>query len=174
MPKIAIVDASFWIHLVKIDLLNIFLEYYTYLYVPLKVESEITFADSLKFKLFTPSDIKLYYKLKKEKVIIIKDPTIIKKELKSQVSNNSGELYCIALSQELGVITFIDNGRPYKYCKEHNILVGNIIEFMLFLYSNKKLTKKEVLSKIVLIQNSLPQDYLKSINNYLKGEIKHG
>jgi predicted nucleic acid-binding protein len=168
MVKIAIVDASFWIHLVKVDLLDIFLEYYNYLYVPSKVELEITFAESLKFKLFTPNDIKLYYKLKKEGIIVVKDPATIKKELESQVSKDSGELYCIALSQELGLITFIDNGRPYNYCKQNNILVGNIIEFLLFLYFNKKLTKKEILVKISIIEKSLSQDYLKSINNYLK------
>jgi predicted nucleic acid-binding protein len=164
---IAIVDASFWIHLIKINLLQLFLEYYKTIVVPSKVEREITWSESFKFMIYTPEDIKQYNKLKKEDIIIIKEPKVIKQQLKSQVSKDSGELYCIALAQETGYIVFIDNGKPYNYCNENNILVANIIEFMLFLYTEQKLTKKEIYVKINLIKNSIPISYLKEIENYL-------
>jgi predicted nucleic acid-binding protein len=164
---ISIVDASFWIHLVKTDLLPLFLDYYKTIFIPLKVEQEITWYESFKFIVYTPEDIKQYNKLKQSGVIVIKNPKIVKKQLSSQVSKDSGELYCIALSQETNTIVFIDNGRPYSYCKENNILVANIVEFMLFLYNEKKLNKKEVLFKISLIKDSIPIGYLDSIEKYL-------
>jgi predicted nucleic acid-binding protein len=63
---IAIIDASFWIHLIKTDLLQLFLEYYKTIIVPSKVEQEITWSESFKFMIYTPEDIKQYNKLKKE------------------------------------------------------------------------------------------------------------
>jgi len=167
--QIAIVDASFWIHLIKTDLLHIFQEYYNRIIVPLKVEEEITFSESFKFMVYIPEDIKHYNKLKQEGIIIVQNPKTITKQLSSQVSKDSGELYCIALSQEIGLIVFIDNGRPYNYCKENNILVANIIEFLLFLYIEKRLNKKEVYSKINVIKSSISNSYLKGIEKYLQG-----
>jgi len=163
----AIVDASFWIHLIKVDLLSLFLEYYKIIIIPSKVEKEITWSESFKFIIHTPEDIKQYNKLKKDGIIIVQDPKHIKKQLESQVSKDSGELYCIALSEETKYILFIDNGRPYNYCKENNIMVANIIEFILFLYLEKKISKKEVFSKIDLIKSSIPVSCLKNIKEYL-------
>jgi hypothetical protein len=71
------------------------------------------------------------------------------------------------LAQETRFIVFIDNGRPYNYCKGNNILIANLLEFMLFLYAEQKLTKKEIYVKINLIRSSVPTSYLKEIDNYL-------
>ena len=168
--RCAIIDSSFFIHLIKIDLLNYFFNYYDKIIVPLKVEKEITFIDNLSSNIYTPKDILEFKRLKKENKIIIKNPKQINKKLKSQVSNDSGELYSIALSYETKNIVFIDNGRPYKFCKENNILVANIIEFILYLYLENKLTKKECYFKINLIKNSIPLNYLKDIDKYLESD----
>ena len=166
--SIAIVDTSFWIHLVKVDLLEIFLEYYSKIIFPSKVEAELTFFESFKYKVFIPLDVREYRRHKKKEIIIIKDPLKVSKELESQVSKNSGEIFCIALSLEKGYISFIDNGRPYDFCKKNNILVSNIIEFMLFLYFEKKISKKDFLLKIKLIERLISKEYLKNIESYLK------
>jgi predicted nucleic acid-binding protein len=165
---IAIVDTSFWIHLIKIDLLEIFLKHYSKIIIPSKVLEELTFFESFKYKVYIPEDIKEFKKLKEKKVISIKNPKKINKELESQVSKKSGELSCIALSLETGYISFIDNGRPYNFCKKNNILVSNIIEFILFLYFEKKITKKEIFLKIKLIERTISKEYFKEIENYLK------
>jgi len=166
--SIAIIDTSFWIHLVKTDLLGLFLEYYSKMIFPVKVEEELTFSESFKSKVYISKDIKEYRLLKEKNIIVIQDPKTISKEFESQVSKNSGELFCIALSKETGYISFIDNGRPYNFCKKNNILVSNIIEFMLFLYTENKINKSEIFIKINLIKRTISNEYLKTIENYLK------
>jgi predicted nucleic acid-binding protein len=89
---IAIVDTSFWIHLIKVDLLEIFLKYYSKIIIPSKVLEELTFFESFKYKVYIPEDIKEFKKLKEKKVISIKNPKKINKELERQVSKKSGEL----------------------------------------------------------------------------------
>lgn len=166
--SIAIVDTSFWIHLVKTDLLDYFLSYYSKIIVPFIVEEELTYFESFKYKVYVPKDIKEFKKLKEKKIITIINPKIINKEIESKVSKNSGELFCILLSLQTGYISFIDNGRPYNFCKKNNLLVSNIIEFMLFLFLEKKLSKKEVFFKIKLIERTISKSYFENVKNYLK------
>jgi len=147
--SLAILDTSFYIHLVKIDLIDIFLNFYKII-VCSKVKEEITY--------FT--HIELFLKLKKSDIIRIENPIKISKSLISEISSDSGEMYAIALAQEKNSIVFIDNGRPYKYCLKNKILCSNIVEFLLYLYKNKVITKREILNKIKIIENTLPKEYL--------------
>jgi len=162
--SVAIVDSSFYIHLVKINLIDTFLDLYD-LVVCTKVKDEITYFEYKS--LYTPFDIEVFNKLLNEKKIIIKDPKNITKQLESEVSSNSGELYSIALAQELNYIVFIDNGRPFEYCKNQNIMCANIIEFLLYLYSVKLLPKKEIIKKLKIISKSIPKKYLLECLNIL-------
>jgi predicted nucleic acid-binding protein len=156
----AILDSSFYIHLVKINLIMIFLDFYKIM-VCSKVKDEITYF--LYKDLYVPKDIELFLKLEALKIITIENPKIIPSGLINEVSKNSGESYSIALAQEKNVIVFIDNGRPYNYCLKNKILCSNIIEFLLYLYKIKIITKKEILQKIKIIENSLPKEYLLEI-----------
>jgi len=169
-PK-AIIDASFWIHLIKLELEEIFLQYYEII-TTTRIEEEILYCNNFKYFIYKPKDIKLYENFKKENKIQIKNPKTISKELESQISKNSGELQAIALAKENNYIVFIDNGRPNEYCIKNNILSATIIDFLIFLNNNKILTKKEILYKINLIKNSLPKNYLKKIENYKYKYVK--
>jgi len=158
--SLAVLDTSFYIHLVKIDLIDIFLNFYKII-VCSKVKEEITYF--IHRDLYLPKDIELFLKFEKSDIIRIENPTKIPKSLISEISNDSGEMYAIALAQEKNSIVFIDNGRPYKYCLKNKILCSNIVEFLLYLYTNRIITKREILNKIKIIENTLPKEYLLEI-----------
>ncbi|MFA5745483.1 MAG: hypothetical protein WCX82_03260 [archaeon] len=167
-PK-AILDTSFWIHLVKLDLENHFLNLFDPI-VPQKVEDEILYCNTFKFMIYKPQDIRIYEKLKNENKIEIINPREISKQLLSHISKNSGELFAIALAKEKSWIVFIDNGRPHNYCIENNIQTGTIGDFLIYLKEEKILTIKEIKNKINLIKDSLSERYLEQIKKYLKGK----
>jgi predicted HTH domain antitoxin len=97
----AVVDASFWIHLVKLNLVEEFIKLWAVV-VTKKVELELfTFA---RIKLYTPLDLDIYNDLKSKEIIKIKDPKSIPKDINSQITNHSGELYSIALAKEENLI----------------------------------------------------------------------
>jgi len=169
MKAKAILDTSFWIHLVKINLENRFLELYDII-VPTKVEEEILFCNTFKFMIYKPQDVRVYERLKQENKITIINPKDISKQLTNQISKNSGELFAIALATERNWIVFIDNGRPQKYCVENNILTSTICDLLIYLKEEKILTIKEIEQKIELIKDSLSDKYLKQIKEYLKKE----
>ena len=161
---IAIIDTSFYIHLVKMGLIDIFINLYNVI-VCNKGKSEITY---FKYNnMYVPLDIEIFDKLVKDKRITIKNPKKISKKLKSEISKDSGELYSIALAQELDCIVFIDNGRPFEYCKKYDVKCANSIELMVYLNSKKLLTKEEITNKLRIIQNSIPIKYLEDCLNIL-------
>jgi predicted nucleic acid-binding protein len=167
MKAKAILDTSFWIHLNKTKIWNVFLEYYDVV-VPKQVEKEITYCNTFKSLIYKPQDIEIYEKLRKNKKIIIINPKKISKKLSCQISKNSGELFAIALAKEKDWIVFIDNGRPNKYCIENNIKTATIIDFLIFLKNEKRITKKEIKEKINKIKTSIPKKMLEEIKKYLK------
>jgi hypothetical protein len=166
MKKKAIIDTSFWIHLVKINLEKNFLELYDVI-LPKKVEEEILFCNSFKLMIYKPKDIKIYEKLKYENKIKVVDPKIIPKELSSQISKNSGELFAISLAKENDVIVFIDNGRPHTFCKKNKIKTGTIIDFLIYLKEEKKINISDIKEKINIIKESLSKKHLKDIKKYI-------
>jgi hypothetical protein len=166
MKAKAIVDTSFWIHLVKINLEDKFLELYDII-VPTKVEEEILFCNTFKFMIYKPKDIKVYEKLKSLNKIENINPCVIPKELSSQISKNSGELYAISLSKEKDVIVFIDNGRPYDFCIKNKIKTGTIIDFLVYLKEENQLNLSEIKEKIKILENSISKKLLKDIKKYI-------
>jgi predicted nucleic acid-binding protein len=164
-PK-AILDTSFWIHLVKLDLENKFMNLFEII-MPKKVEDEILYSNSFKFMIYKPQDIRVYENLKSHNKITILNPKEIDKKISSQISKNSGELYAIALAKEKNWVVFIDNGRPQKYCFENNIQTGTIIDFLIHLKNENIIGSKEIEKKIELIKNSLSKKYLDQIKKYL-------
>jgi predicted nucleic acid-binding protein len=158
----AILDSSFYIHLVKTNLLSYFLKFYN-IVVCSKVKEEILYFKNSN--IYLPLDIEIFSELENLKIISIINPLKIDNNINSQISHNSGELYSIALAKEKGIIVFIDNGRPFEYCKKNNILCANIVEFLLFLNKNKILSKKVLFSKINIIKEILPRKYLEDIKN---------
>ena len=154
-PK-AVVDTSFWIHLVKLNLVEEFIELWN-IVVTRKVEEELqAFA---RIKLYTPLDLEIYTNLKSKEIIKIKDPKSIPKDIDSQITCDSGELYSIALAKEEKIIVFIDNGIPYDFCKRNNIKVMNTIDLCFLLLKLNKFSKEDLFQKI----NQL--DKLKSIKS---------
>ncbi|MDD3244550.1 MAG: hypothetical protein PHU47_00165 [Candidatus ainarchaeum sp.] len=149
-PK-AVIDTSFWIHLVKLNLVEEFIELWN-IVITRKVEEEL--QAFVRIKLYTPLDLEIYTDLKSKEIIKIKDPKAIPKEINSQITSDSGELYSIALAKEEKIIVFIDNGIPYDFCKINNILVANNIDFSLKLVEDNKLTKEEVLNKLNILEKS--------------------
>src|SRR5574343_998374 len=95
-PK-AIIDTSFWIHLVKLNLVEQFIQLWN-IVVTRKVEEEL--QDFVRIKLYTPLDLEIYNDLKSKGTIQIKDPKSIPKDIDNQITSNSGELYSIALAKE--------------------------------------------------------------------------
>lgn len=165
---LAVLDSSFYIHLVKTNLINIFLEHYD-LVITKKVYEEITYFKDKS--IYLPFDIRFLLKLIEDNKVIIKQPkTLINKNLQSQVSCDSGEYFSILLAKELNAIVFIDNGRPYSFCVKNKILCSNIVEFMFYLYKHKKIKKNELKDKIRIIYDSIPKNYLKEICEFY--EIK--
>ncbi|MDD3178507.1 MAG: hypothetical protein PHR26_03225 [Candidatus ainarchaeum sp.] len=165
---LAILDSSFYIHLVKTNLINIFLEHYD-LVMTKKVYEEITYFKDKS--LYLPFDIRFLLKLVEDKKILIKQPkTLVNKNLPFQVSKNSGEYFSILLAKEIKAIVFIDNGRPYSFCVKNNILCSNIVEFMFYLYKHKKIKKNGLKDKLRIICDSIPKNYLKEICGFY--EIK--
>jgi len=165
-PK-AILDTSFWIHLVKMGLESQFITLFEII-IPQKVEDEILYCNTFKFMIYKPQDIRVYERLKQERKITIINPKDISKQLTNQISKNSGELFAIALAKERNWIVFIDNGRPQKYCIENNIQTSTIIDFLIYLKEEKLLNIKEIEQKVNLIKDSLSNKYLKQIEEYLK------
>lgn len=148
-PK-AVIDTSFWIHLVKLNLVEQFIQLWDIL-VTKKVEEEL--QAFVNIKLYIPLDLEIYNDLKSKGIIQIKNPKNIPKNIDNQITKNSGELFSIALAKENKIIVFIDNGIPYDFCKKNKILVANNVDFCLKLLLDNKLTREEALSKLEILEN---------------------
>ncbi len=148
-PK-AIIDTSFWIHLVKLNLVDSFIQLWD-IVVTRKVEEEL--LAFTRIKLYTPLDLEIYNELKSKGTIQVKNPKSIPKDIDTQITNNSGELFSIALAREDQIIVFIDNGIPYEFCKRNNILAANIVDYLMRQYEQKKFTKEQILGKLDILES---------------------
>ncbi|MFA5745996.1 MAG: hypothetical protein WCX82_01205 [archaeon] len=162
-PK-AIIDTSFWIHLVKLDLVEQFIQLWD-LIATKKVEEEL--QAFTRIKLYTPLDLETYNDLKSQGAIQVKDPKSVPGNINSQIANNSGELFSIALAKEYKIIVFIDNGIPYDFCKRNQILAANIVDYLMRQYEQKKFTKEQILQKLMILE-SLKSMKLKYIDKARK------
>lgn len=116
-----------------------------------KVEEEL--QDFVRIKLYTPLDLEIYNDLKSKGTIQIKDPKSIPKDIYNQITSNSGELYSIALAKEDKIIVFIDNGIPYEFCKQNQILAANIVDYLVRQYEQKQFTKEQTLEKLNILES---------------------
>jgi hypothetical protein len=148
-PK-AVVDTSFWIHLVKLNLFEEFTQLWDIVFTR-KVEEEL--LAFVRIKLYTPLDLEIYNELKSKGTIQVKDPKSIPKDIDSQITASSGELYSIALAKEDKIIVFIDNGIPYDFCKRNNIDVMNIPDLCLFLVDRNILSLDIANQKLIQLEN---------------------
>jgi hypothetical protein len=148
-PK-AVVDTSFWIHLVKLNLVESFTQLWN-IVVTRKVEEEL--HAFVRIKLYTPLDLEIYNELKSNGTIQVKDPKSVPGNINSQITNNSGELFSIALAKEDKIIVFIDNGIPYDFCKRNQILAANIVDYLMRQYEQKKFTKEQTLEKLMILES---------------------
>jgi hypothetical protein len=164
-PK-AIIDTSFWIHLVKLNLVDSFIQLWD-IVVTRKVEEEL--LAFTKIKLYTPLDLEIYNELKSKGTIQVKNPKSIPKDIDAQITSNSGELFSIALAREEKIIVFIDNGIPYEFCKRNNILVANIIDYLMHQYEQKKFTKEQILGKLDILESlkSMKLKYIEKVKKEL-------
>lgn len=148
-PK-AVVDTSFWIHLVKLDLVESFIQLWD-IVITRKVEEEL--QAFTRIKLYTPLDLEIYNELKLKGTIQVKNPKNVPENINNQITTNSGELFSIELAKEGKIIVFIDNGIPYEFCKKNQILAANIVDYLMRQYEQKKFTKKQTLEKLMILES---------------------
>ncbi len=166
MPKVkhkpkAVVDTSFWIHLVKLGLVDAFTSLWD-IVVTKKVEEEL--QAFTRIKLYLTLDLEIYSILKQEGEIQIKNPKNVPSDIDSQITKDSGELFSLALAKEEKIIVFIDNGISYDFCKRNSIAATNIVDFCLHLVENSKITKEDALEKLNILEKfkSMKLEYLEN------------
>lgn len=153
----AVVDSSFWININKTDLVKYLFEYFE-LYFTEKVEDEL--SDYKDTRASVPKDLDVFIQLKKLDFIQIRNPKVINKKLEDCLSKNSGELYTIALAEEINAIVFVDDYGPVIFCKNNGISSITTIAFIYRLYSLKIITKGEAKQKINLIKKSIKKELI--------------
>ncbi len=165
----AVIDTSFWIHLVKLDLTDKFIELYDLVFTK-KVEEELLAFK--KIHLYSPLDLDIFNQLKLKNKLKIIDPKYISKEINNSISNDSGELFSLSLAQEKNYIVFIDNGIPYDFCKKNKINVMNMIDFCILLYILKKISLDDLQNKIIQLDNlnTIKYKYMNEGKKYLKND----
>lgn len=161
----AVVDSSFWINLNKTDLVKYLFDYFE-LYFTEKVEDEL--SDYKDTRNCVPKDLDSFIQLKKLDFIQIKNPKFISKKLQDTLSNYSGELYTIALAEELKATVLVDDYGPVIFCKNNGVSSITTIAFIYRLYSLKIITKEEAKQKINLIKKSIKKELIKEFLEKLK------
>lgn len=165
VKQIAVVDSSFWININKIDLVKYLFDYFD-LYFAEKVEDEL--SDYKDTRNYVPKDLDAFLQLKKLDFIQIKNPKFISNKLQENLSNYSGELYTIALAEELKAVVLVDDSGPIKYCKRYGITAITTPAFILKLFKEKKITKKIAKQKINIIKRNLKKEIINEILKQLK------
>jgi len=153
----AVVDSSFWININKTGLVKYLFEYFE-LYFTEKVEDEL--SDYKDTRASVPKDLDVFIQLKKLDFIQIRNPKVINKKLECCLSKNSGELYTIALAEEINAIVLVDDYGPVIFCKNNGISSITTIAFIYRLYSLKIITKGEAKQKINLIKKSIKKELI--------------
>lgn len=161
----AVVDSSFWININKTDLVKYLFEYFE-LYFTEKVEDEL--SDYKDTRNYVPKDLDTFIQLKKLDFIQIRNPKVINKKLEDCLSKNSGELYAIALAEEINAIVFVDDYGPIVYCK--NNLIENLSSstFIIMLFKKNIISKEVAKQKINLIKRSIKKEIIEEALKQLK------
>ncbi len=163
-PKI-VIDASFWINVVYLDIESYLLKYFDIYFVQ-KVESEI--LNESEHKIYNTRDMDVYSKLKDIRLIKIREPKNIPKKLLDNLQYDSGELYCIALGIEDNMIVATDDKGPISFCKINNIPFMTSIDYILYLYNTKELTKKRCLILFNMLNKNISKKFIEIGKKYFK------
>jgi len=161
----AVIDTSFWVHLVYLDIDNYLIKYFN-IYFPNKVKSEILYFKHFDY-FYKSTDISVFERLLQANQLTIKDP----KQLidSSELQKDSGEHHLISLAKENSYGVFIDDGIPYDLCSKMNILRMNSVDFIIFLYIKKEITKEKGIELMIKLSHKIKQKYIeegiKFINN---------
>lgn len=161
---IIVVDASFWINCIYLNLEEHLFEYFTLKFTS-KVKLEILFLKNHDF--FKKSkDILLfeeYLSLNKDS---IKDP--FKLYFTNLLSKDSGELYSISLAKQENCGVLIDDGNPYDICGQNNIFHMNSVDFIIFLYIKKKISITKAIDLINFLKFRVKEKYILDAIKYIK------
>jgi len=98
----------------------------------------------------------------------IKNPKIISKQLQDTLTNYSGELYTIALAEELNATVLTDDSGPLKYCNRYNVSSITTSVFILKLVNDKLITKEEAKQKTNLIKKNIRKEIIEEVLKQLK------
>lgn len=161
----AIVDSSFWININKTGLVKYLFNYFD-LYFTEKVEDEL--SDYKDTRGFVPTDLDAFIQLKKLNFLKVQNPKFTSKKLQNSLSNYSGELYTIALAEELKAIVLIDDSGPLKYCNRCNLISITTPGFIYKLYKLNIITKKDAKQKINLIKKSIKKEIIDDVLKKLR------
>lgn len=166
MKSKVVVDASFWINVVFLELDGFLLDYFDLIFVS-KVKSEI--CEFKKYDYFYLSkDIKIFEQLLSDDIIKIQNPKSIPKKYISELEKDSGELYTLSLAKEKKYGVLIDDGNPYDFCKNENIIRMNTIDFIIFLYIKNELTRNKAIDYIRKLNYKIKDRYIEKAIVYLK------
>lgn len=161
---IIVVDASFWINCIYLNLDSYLFEYFTLKFTN-KVKLEILF--SKKHDFFKKSkDVLLFEKYLSLNKDSIKDPSKI--YFTDLLSKKSGELYSISLAKEKNYGILIDDGVPYDVCSKNNVSCMNSIDFIIFLYIKKRINFKDAINLINSLKFRVKEKYILNAIKYIK------
>jgi predicted nucleic acid-binding protein len=163
----AVVDSSFWINLNKADLVKYLFDYFD-LYFTEKVEDEL--SDYKDTRASVPKDLDSFIQLKKLDFVQVKNPKTVSKKLSETLSNYSGEIYTIALAEELNAIVLVDDYGPTIYCENNKIGHLTSVTFIAMLFRKNKITKEEAKQKINLLKRSINKEMIIFSLNKLNGD----
>jgi predicted nucleic acid-binding protein len=161
----AVVDSSFWINLNKTDLVKYLFDYFD-LYFTEKVEDGL--YDYKDTRASVPKDLDSFIQLKKLDFVQVKNPKTVSKKLFDTLSNYSGEIYTIALAEELNAIVLTDDSGPLKYCNRYGIISITTPTFILKLFKDRIITKEIAKQKINLIKKSIRKEIIGEALKQLK------
>lgn len=164
-PKL-IIDSCFWINVVYLNLEKYLLEFFE-LYFVSKVEDEI--VNKQNIILYEANDIKLFNKLKENKLINIVNPKNISKVLLDNLQSSSGELYSIAYSIENNILLATDNNGLIVFCRNNKLKYITTIDFLIFLKSKIKLDINHYFN---LMSGRIKQKYIEEGKKYIKNVNK--
>jgi len=165
MKKPVVIDASFWINIVYLELYSYVSIYFELIFVS-KVKSEICVPRKHDY-FYLSEDIKIFNDLLANGNSKIENPKKILKKYYSELEKDSGELYTIALAKEKNYGVLIDDGNPYDFCKMQQISRMNTIDFIIFLYIKRNLTKTQSIEYIQKLNLKVKEKYIKQAIAYL-------
>ena len=155
----AVIDSSFWININKVNLARYLLDYFS-LYSTDKVREEL--LDHKKKELYTSKDAELFQSLMDAELIISKNPQEISLKFKQNLSNDSGEIYTIALAKEISAVVLADDKSAINFCRNQKILVITSPYFLVWLCESGKISPEICYLKIIQLKEKVNKTHINS------------